>query len=181
MSRQLRDTFALDLQEARQDGLLIQGVAVLGRVSKNGRTYSDRAMNAVAEAADGMRVFADHPDNGRDPVRPVASLIGRLRRVRVVGEKVKADLQVVDAPPWRDLLPALREDSMGVGLSIRARGTVQKRDGRTVVEDVSRLQGVELVSEPATTSGLRESLDRGPRRVTEVDDEVVWQAFERLF
>lgn len=162
---QFRDSFPLDLTEATQDGLLVQDVVIHGRQSANGRVYSDRAMQSIAERADGARAFADHPEGVRGEVRPVGSLIGRFRRPRVVGDRIRAHLQVVDAPPWRDLLPALREDSMGVGFSIRASGHVKRiEDGPDVVEDVTELRAIELVSEPATTISLTESVRQRDRR-----------------
>lgn len=183
--QELRDAFSLDLTEASQDGLLVQGIAIHGRRSRNGRVYSDRAMRSIAEQADGMRAFADHPSGNRDAVRPVADLIGRIRRPRVVADRIRADLRVVDAPPWRDLLPALREDDFGVGFSIRATGRVERQeDGPDMVEDVEELKAVELVSKPATLRGLQESLTEARHpidRSLPISPQEIWEANWKLF
>ena len=54
---------ATTFAEAHVDGgpNLIQGVTLLGRVSKNGRRYSDRVMQDAVRLYDGVPFFLDHP------------------------------------------------------------------------------------------------------------------------
>lgn len=162
----LQDTFTLGLQEATRSGRTIQGVSVHGAVSRNGRRYSKPARQDIRSLIEEGRnqVFADHPDANSE-VRPVESLVGVLKRPRLSEDRIKADLTVVDAEPWRSLLPSIAEDMPGAaGLSIRARGSVREaEDGTQVVESVEHLFGTELVTEPATVSGLVESLQRDRR------------------
>lgn len=167
--RELRDTFALNLTEATRSGRTIGGVSVLGPVSKNGRRYTRRAREDVKDLIEGGRngVYANHPEGGGSPVRGVETLVGQLRRPRLAGDRVKADLVVADAAPWSTLLPWIAEEAPDTaGLSIRARGRVrQADDGVGIVEGIGELHAVELVTEPATTSALVESVqrDRGDR------------------
>lgn len=165
--RTLRDTFNLDLREATQNGRMVRGVSVLGKVSKNGRTYRRSAQEDVVEHVRKGRdtVYADHPRDGEPGVRPTASMVGVLENVRLSGDTVKADLRVADSPPWNTLVPWIaREAPTAAGLSIRARGTVREgQDGAQVVTSIAALEGVELVTEPAATSALVESVQRSRR------------------
>ena len=54
---------------------------LLGRISKNGRTYSDQALKDAVRLYDGVRFYLDHPTaaelRARDGSRSVLDLAGR--------------------------------------------------------------------------------------------------------
>lgn len=149
------------LENVTVTGNVVQGVAVLGPRSDNGppggRHYTQQARGDVAELSEGAQVFLDHPENkSRGRVRSVNDLIGVLRNVRESGDRVRGDFVLVDHV---DKLKRLAEQApKAAGLSIRARGDVRRDGDREIVESVSKIKSVDLVSRPAATEGLAESL-----------------------
>lgn len=153
---------ALSEAQVDRDSGIISDVAVLGTTSKNGRRYKRSALREATSLYSGVKVFLDHEEG--DPMdRSVRDLVGRLKRPRFANGKVKADLQVLSHEPERSLVTALAtEMSDAIGLSHSARGKVrQAEDGTQVVTEITRVNSVDLVAEPATTSSLFESVQRG--------------------
>lgn len=156
------------LAEARVDRRqnLISNVVLLGRRSRNGRVYTDTAMQEAAELYRGVKFFIDHPTKSEEKntggVRSVHDLAGRVLNPRVVGEQVRGDLELLDREPTKSLVFSLAEQMPEVvGNSHRARGEIFVNDeGIEVVESVTDVFGMELVTEPATTDGLLESIQR---------------------
>jgi hypothetical protein len=134
----------------------IRGVAVLGRLSRNKRTYSDRALGDVAKLADGIKVYTNH-----SVTRPrnVLDTVGILRDAHVDGERVRADLVVVNPNHWGLVAGAARRAPNALGLSVDVDAAVTRKNGRATVESVANLRSVDVVSSPAATRTLFESAD----------------------
>jgi hypothetical protein len=134
----------------------IQNVKVLGRESKNGRSYSDAALQQICRLAEGCPVNVDHTDPGTR--RSYRDRIGRLENVRLTPAGVFGDLVVNTS---HDLAEQLLDDAerspRSVGMSIDAKGRSEMRGGKAVVTDVQSLRSVDVVADPATTNGLYES------------------------
>lgn len=157
---------------------VIRHVSLLGRQSLNGRLYSQRAMSEAAELHKGVGIFVDHPsrsearDNGG--VRSFRDLTGRVLTASVHGDRVKGDIQVLEGPEGDKLL-AVAEHMPGVaGFSHRAHGEVKpSEDGLSVVETISKVDGADIVTDPATVNGLFESLhskgDEDPMEWTDIN------------
>lgn len=179
--RELREQFPTGevLRESSVSGNLVQGVSLLGKVSENGRLYTDAALEDAVDLYAGVQVFLDHPTSSelrdREGNRSVRDLVGRIRSPRVVAERVKGDVELLDREPTKSLVVALAEQMPDlVGMSHRARGEVrQTEDGGQMVTSLAEVFAVELVTEPATVSGLLESLDRTAGRVEEVREELI--------
>lgn len=180
------------LAEAKIDGNVLANVTMLGRVSKNGRTYSDQAMEDAAALYPGVQVHLDHPKKSelrdRRGVRSVRTIVGRVISAQKVGDQVRGNVELLEVEPTASLVKALAQQMPeAVGLSHRATGEVQVRDGVQVVKSISEVQGVDLVAEPATAT-LAESIcrgegcdppaERGPSPVTSRDLE---EAYDELF
>lgn len=186
----IREQLAEALAEARVDrqSNRISDVALLGKVSQNGRVYSESAMKDAARLYAGARVFLDHPTDRemkrRNGVRSVRDLVGRIQNPRFAGDRVRGDLDLLEAEPARSQILSLAEKAPDlVGMSHRARGEVREReDGTHVVESLDTVYAVELVTEPATVEGLTESssgLDLGRLRSRGRPD--VEEAHDSLF
>lgn len=181
------------LAEARADRRQnrVNDVALLGRTSANNRIYTDRALRDAADLYDGVQLYLDHPTErelrDRDGIRSVRDLIGRAENTRVVGDRVRGDVVLLDVEPGKSLVLALAEQAPELaGFSHRARGTFRvDEDGRQIVENLDHVQAVELVSEPATVGGLQEALRQkretvGRRGFRPVTDDVLEQASRNL-
>jgi len=158
---------------------VIEGVRVLGRESKNGRTYSDKALREAASFYEGVEVNIDHPGNKRRSSatmeRGLAEGFGELRNISTRDDGVYADLHYLKSHPMApQIVERAERFPTKVGLSHNAEGDVRTKGGRTVVEGIRRVISVDVVSRPATNESLFESEDESMTRTT------VRQIFERL-
>lgn len=155
------------LKEARVDRgqRLIKDVTLCGKVSKNGRTYSEQALNDAVRLYQNAPFYIDHPTDAqlreRKGVRSVYDLAGEIVNPRRAGDFVRGDLHVLDREPTIGMAFALAEQMPHMaGMSHRARGRL--RPGAAgqgdVVEALEEVFAVELVTDPATTAGLFESI-----------------------
>lgn len=144
---------------------LIRNVTLCGKVSKNGRTYSDRALDDAARLYAHTPFYLDHPTEAemreRKGVRSVLDLAGEVVNPRRSGDHVRGDLHVLEREPISSLVFALAEQMPHMaGNSHRARGTIRPGTSGAgdVVEGLAEVFAVELVTDPATTAGLFESV-----------------------
>lgn len=155
----------------RENGV-IKGVRILGRESKNGREYSDRALQEAAKKYEGVDVNVNHPDRkSPNSERRIEDGIGWLESVEVRKDGVYADLHYLKEHQSSGLLAeAAERRSNRFGLSHNAQGTVKRVNGKNVVESIERVLSVDLVQNPATNAGLFESESRTIREVLEQHD-----------
>lgn len=162
---QLHESFDNAFSESTVSGNLIQNVKLLGRVSRNNRTYSEQAISDAARLYENVGVYFDHPTDrelrDRKGVRSVHDLAGKVRNPRVVGSEVRGDIQVLDfgeSSPAKFLKALAEQMPDAVGFSHRASGMLVKGDNGDVVESLDHVFAHELVTDPATTAGLFESI-----------------------
>ncbi|MEQ8788879.1 MAG: hypothetical protein RIC55_21385 [Pirellulaceae bacterium] len=136
---------------------VMREVKVVGRRSRNGRTYTTAALRAALPLYEGIRVNIDHPRRGAGDSH-VSDRFGVLRRVRLRTDGIVADLHYLTRHPLAEMIvEAARRMPEALGLSHNAEGRAVVRDGLEVVEEITRVASVDLVSNPATTAGLFES------------------------
>lgn len=136
---------------------ILRGVKVLGYESANGRTYSREAIARARGLYEGRAVNVDHPARPNDP-RGLASRFGRLVNVVVESDGLYADLEYLKSHALANVVCEAAERMPGnLGLSHNADGRTVRRGGKTIVEEIKSVRSVDLVSDPATTSGLFES------------------------
>lgn len=141
---------------------VIPNVKVLGLESRNGRTYKGEAVRRAAGLYEGAMVNVDHPDGNPAKSRKYGDRIGDIRNVRFKeGDGLYADLHI---NPHHAVAKQLMWDAKmaprRVGLSHNVEGrTARGKDNRQMIEEISAVHSVDLVSSPATTNGLFESLD----------------------
>jgi hypothetical protein len=174
LTQLLEITFS-DTHTVDREAGVIRGVKVLGRESRNGREYSDRALHEAARHYEGIGVNLNHPDR-RDThlERPVEAGFGWLEEVEVKCDGVYADLHYLRSHGQAAVLvEAAERNPRRFGLSHNAEGKVARRDGRTIVESIENVRSVDVVQNPATNNGLFESEDRemSTRTVKEVFQE----------
>ena len=174
LTQLLEITFS-DMHTVDRDAGVIRGVKVLGRESRNGREYSDRALHEAAKLYDGIGVNLNHPDR-RDThlERPVEAGFGWLEGVEVKADGVYANLHYLrNHLQAAVLVEAAERNPRRFGLSHNAEGKVARRDGRTIVESIEKVRSVDVVQNPATNAGLFESeaRDMSTRTVKEVFQE----------
>jgi hypothetical protein len=135
-------------------------VKVLGLESRNGRTYLPEALAQAVPLYEGAKVNVNHPKGGPQAPRDYQDRIGAIRNVALrAGEGLFADLFF---NPKHALAEQLAWDAEhapeNVGFSHNVEARTSRAGDRVVVEAILRVQGVDLVADPATTRGLFEAV-----------------------
>ena len=151
------------LKEATVEGNIIQNVSLLGAVSLNGRVYTREAMQDAVKLYNGVQVFANHPgfqDLTGTGGRKFEDLAGKILNTRLVGDRVKGDVHLIEDEPIGEKLKKIAEQMPElVGFSHRARGEAERaEDGTVVIKRLLEVKALEIVVDPATTNGLFESV-----------------------
>lgn len=136
---------------------VIYGVHVLGAESRNGRRYSEQAMQTGVSLYENRVVYVDHR-KGAPAERSLLEAFGHLKSLRREGEKVVGDLHYLKTHAAAPQLLERIEREMPIGLSHDAEGPMD-RTGR-IVEDLTHVYSVDLVLNPATNQSLFESEGR---------------------
>lgn len=148
----------------REKGI-VRGVKILGESSANGRDYPAATRRAAQPILEGAKVNINHPSKPGDP-RAFEDRFAIIRDVKDTAQGTFGDLhfnpkhQVAEQFIWW----AVNEPS-AIGLSINAAGKVKRRGGRDIVEEITRVDSVDLVSDPATTNGLFEQKNMSAKTI----------------
>jgi hypothetical protein len=139
---------------------VIKNVKILGRESKNGRLYSQSAMESAAKLYADCDVCIDHPsDSGVD--RSIRDSVAVIKQTRVTSEGVFGDLHYLKSHPDAEAIVERAERfPQSFGLSHNAYGSTKPNpsgDGPEIVESIEYVESVDIVRRPATSRGLFES------------------------
>jgi len=156
---QLYEITFSDAHTVDREAGVIRGVKVLGRTSRNGREYSDRALCEAARCYQGIGVNLNHPERSQTSLeRPVEAGFGWLEDVEVKADGVYGDLYFFKSHAQAAVIvEAAERNPQRFGLSHNAEGKVVRKRGKNVVESVERVRSVDIVQNPATSAGLFES------------------------
>jgi hypothetical protein len=162
MLQEYVDSRGVSVRVDRAAGM-IRGVKVLGLESRNGRSYLPEALAQAVPLYEGAKVNVNHPKGGPQAPRDYQDRIGAIRNVALrPGEGLFADLFF---NPKHALAEQLIWDAEhapeNVGFSHNVEARTSRTGDRVVVEAILRVQGVDLVADPATTRGLFESIPCG--------------------
>jgi hypothetical protein len=143
----------------RESGVLY-GCKLLGGTSKNGRRYTDRAMREGASRYEGVKVYRNHPVDGKLADRPVQEVVGVVRNARYRDNAIWGDVHLRKSSPlFAEMVEIAENFHDTFGFSHVAEGSsFMERDGIEVVDEITAVHSVDLVSEAATVSGLFESI-----------------------
>jgi len=142
-----------------RDAAVVRGVKVLGLQSRNGRTYRPESLAGALGLYEGAKVHVNHPKGMPGGPRDYQDRIGAIRDVVYrPGEGLFADFHF---NPKHALAEQLLWDAEhapeNVGFSHNVEARTRVEDGRTMVEEILKVQSVDLVADPATTRGLFEA------------------------
>ncbi len=178
-SVQLLETVYSPEAKIDKDAGVVRRVKVLGRESANGRTYSDKAMDDAAKLYEGARVNIDHDRKEPHRERGFTEEFGTLRAVSRDADAVYADLHYYKAHNVTPLfLERAERFPAHVGLSHNADGKATRKGGKLIVESISRVNSVDVVSNPATNKGLFESKETVVKKTIR---EILESAFPDTF
>lgn len=136
---------------------IVHGVKVLGLKSANGRVYRESAVSRAIRMYEGAKVNIDHPEGANDRPRSYGDRFGHLKNIRQESDGLYGDLHF---NPKHRLAEQFAWDaehaSENVGLSHNVMARTSKENGQIVVEEILKVNSVDLVADPATTRGLFE-------------------------
>lgn len=143
---------------------VIHGVKIIGKQSKNGREYSEAALDEAARLYEGIKVNVDHQSRAKlNEDRPFTDGFGELRNVRRAEDGSSdryGDLHFLKSHPLAEMVCESAERFPNqFGLSHHADGKVRRIGSKTVVESVQSVRSVDIVGRPATNRGIFESVD----------------------
>jgi hypothetical protein len=136
----------------------IRRVKILGKHSTNGRVYTQEAIRKAVEMYEGARVNVNHPAGGATQPRAYQDRFGVVKNVTAHEDGLYGDLiynpkhAVAEQFVWD-----AEHQPQNVGLSHNVQASVIRRQGKTVVEQITKVQSVDVVADPATTKGLFEN------------------------
>ena len=130
---------------------VIRDVKILGRESKNGRTYSQSALEEACLLYQNVKVNIDHPDRSTPGAeRKFEEGFGELRNCKVCQSGVYGDLHFPKSHPKTALVCEYAERfPRQFGLSHNAEGELVQKDGGWVVESIEEVYSVDnLICRP---------------------------------
>ncbi len=144
------------------DGV-IRGVKILGLTSSNGRDYPKKTLEKAVELYEDSRVNVDHQQGNPGSPRRYKDRMGIIRHVELREDGLFADYYY---NPQHSLAKQLEWDAKNsphsVGFSHNIQAKTRLKGGRMIVEEITRVQSVDLVADPATTRGLFEQNEPTP-------------------
>jgi hypothetical protein len=146
------------------EALVIRNVSLLGAESANGYTYTEAAMKDAAKLLEGAVQYLNHSFDDGIP-RDVLDVFSEVKnpRYEVGKNKVYGDMYLVNTPQIREeVLPRIERFKHKFGNSIVAMGEAEEIEGKTYITKLSGIESCDLVSDPATTKGLFESIANKP-------------------
>lgn len=138
---------------------VIYGVKLCGLVSANERDYLPETFRRDIGKYDGATIHFDHARE-----RTVAGVGGKIRNPRVDESGVpRGDAHLLKSHPnYGPVMEAAQLEAEGrggglYGFSHVVMAKTSRRKGREVVEGIERVESVDIVAVPATTTGFFES------------------------
>ncbi len=139
---------------------VIRGVKVIGCKSINNRRYPAETLAKAIPMYEGIGVYADHPGrNEQNADRSFDRKFAWLQSVKQDADGgLSGDLHYLTTDPRGPKLAesaARRPDLFG--LSHNAEGKTKMQDGTLVITEITKVNSVDVVTDPATTQTLFES------------------------
>ena len=141
----------------RNGGMMLTGKLQEAEVQNgNGRVYPqpvlEREVKRYAQIVEDRRALGelDHPDSS---IINLANVSHMITEVWMDGAAVMGKAKVLETPSGQ-ILRALIESGVKIGISSRGMGSVREQMGKTIVEDDFQLICFDIVSEPSTPNAF---------------------------
>jgi hypothetical protein len=153
---------------------VIRGVKLLGLASRNGRRYQEHALVDAVGLYEGAKVNINHPKGHPLSPRDYQDRLGVVRGVQFrTGEGLFGDLHFNPKHALSEQLVWDAEHApQNVGMSHNVLAHTARIVDETVVEAITKVQSIDLVADPATTSGLYEHEESRESRVERQEPDV---------
>lgn len=150
---------------------VIHGVKLLGLNSKNGRTYRESALTNAIPLYENAKVNVNHPKDKLTAPRDYRDRIGVIRNVEFRNQEgLFGDLHFNPKHPCAEMLIYDAQMSpTNVGMSHNVFAKMITENKKSVIEEITKVQSVDLVADPATTAGLFEQQEETPKEEPTTD------------
>jgi hypothetical protein len=159
---------------------VIRGVKLLGLNSRNGRRYRETALTDAIGLYEGAKVNINHSKGHPLAPRDYQDRLGVVRGVEFrAGEGLFGDLHFNPKHALSEQLVWDAEHApQNVGMSHNVLARTKREGEEVVVEAITKVQSIDLVADPATTSGLYEHAIVDANAVGTLDDTMPtsWEA-----
>lgn len=152
------------LRVDREAGI-IYGCKVIGLQSYNKRRYLSESLRNAVPLYEGVIVNLNHPVKPQQP-RQVEDFFGKLQNIRCETDGLYGDLHYLKTHPQAAQICEAAErfpDKFGLSHNATADGW-DDADGNFIIQKITEVKSVDVVSSPATTNGLFEH--RGIKKMT---------------
>ena len=141
---------------------VLRGVKLIGLESRNGRRYRESALEQAKSLYEEAKVNVNHPKDGPLAPRDYQDRLGVIRGVELrSGEGLFGDLHFNPKHPLAEQLAWDSEHNpRNVGFSHNVLARLSRKGQMTVVDEITRVQSVDLVADPAATLGLYEHAEQ---------------------
>ena len=151
---------------------ILYGVKILGTLSRNRRRYPVEVLKKAIPLYENAKVNLDHPEGDPNRPRSYTDRLGVIREVRLHGDDgLYADFHFNPSHPLAEqLLWDAEHAPSNVGFSHNVEAVLRREQDETVVEEILSVRSVDLVADPATTTGLFESVSDSNDTMTPVEE-----------
>jgi hypothetical protein len=138
---------------------VIHGVKIIGNHSRNGRHYPNSVLADAVGLYEGAKVNLDHTEGAAKP-RRYSERFGLIQNVALKEDDgLYADFLFNANHPLAGQFLWDAEHSPGnVGFSHHVEAQIRRNGNDVLVEKITAVRSVDLVADPATTSGLFEGI-----------------------
>lgn len=148
-------------REVDEQAGVLRGLKILGNVSGNGREYPAATIERAARIYEGRPSNANH-NRKRGEDADVNNRLGVWIKTYVENGELYGDFAYLKSHPLSArLVEAARRPELNrvFGFSHDARGRERREGGKAIIEAIDEVKSIDLVSDPASVSGLYESLE----------------------
>lgn len=137
---------------------VVSGVKILGVKSRNNRVYPIETLRDAAPLYENAKVNVNHPDGSPNESRKYQDRVGSIKNVTLQETGLYGDFHFNPKHPLAEqMLWDAEKAPENFGFSHNVEAVVRLENGAQVVDKIVRVRSVDLVADPATTSGLFES------------------------
>ena len=137
---------------------VVSGVKILGVKSRNNRIYPLETLRDAAPLYENAKVNVNHPDGSPNESRKYQDRVGSIKNVTLQDNGLYGDFHFNPKHPLAEqMLWDAEKAPENFGFSHNVEAVVRLENGAQIVDKIVRVRSVDLVADPATTSGLFES------------------------
>lgn len=148
---------------------VVSGVKILGVKSRNNRVYPLETLRDAAPLYENAKVNVNHPDGSPNESRKYQDRVGSIKNVTLQENGLYGDFHFNPKHPLAEqMLWDAEKAPENFGFSHNVEAVVRLENGAQIVDKIVRVRSVDLVADPATTSGLFES-ERATQTLAQVN------------